>query len=90
MCLLSGWHLDGEANWTLRLCWCVCGVLLLQITSLRRVKDVVEEVTEGFECGLGCGDFLEWQEKDSIECYRVSEALPLLCGIGSDAALACL
>jgi translation initiation factor IF-2 len=46
---------------------------LLQISSLRRVKDNVEEVNEGLECGVGCEGFLEWQEKDSIECYQVSK-----------------
>jgi len=40
-----------------------------KLVSLRRVKDNVDEVSEGTECGLGCEDFLEWSAGDKIECY---------------------
>ncbi|GAX79512.1 hypothetical protein CEUSTIGMA_g6953.t1 [Chlamydomonas eustigma] len=40
-----------------------------KMTSLRRVKDNVYEVSEGSDCGLGCDDFLAWAEGDKIECY---------------------
>ena len=40
-----------------------------KVTSLRRIKDAVDEVTEGTECGLGA-DFPDWAEKDVIECYQ--------------------
>ncbi|GIL67209.1 hypothetical protein Vafri_20631 [Volvox africanus] len=40
-----------------------------KLSSLRRVKDVVEEVAAGLECGLGCDGFTEWAEGDTIECY---------------------
>ncbi|KAG2490006.1 hypothetical protein HYH03_011472 [Edaphochlamys debaryana] len=40
-----------------------------KLTSLRRVKDLVEEVSAGLECGVGCEGFTEWQEGDQIECY---------------------
>ena len=31
------------------------------VSSLRRIKDTVDEVTSGLECGLGSDGFLEWQ-----------------------------
>ncbi|KXZ43734.1 hypothetical protein GPECTOR_81g182 [Gonium pectorale] len=40
-----------------------------KLSSLRRVKDVVEEVPAGLECGLGADGFTEWQEGDVLECY---------------------
>jgi translation initiation factor IF-2 len=43
-----------------------------KLSSLRRVKDLVEEVKEGFECGVGCDDFLEWAVGDTLECFTVS------------------
>jgi len=42
-----------------------------KLSSLRRIKDNVEEVTEGLECGAGCEDFLEWQPGDLMECYQM-------------------
>lgn len=42
-----------------------------KLTSLRRIKDLVDEVKEGLECGVGCGDFLDWAVGDSLECYQV-------------------
>lgn len=42
-----------------------------KIISLRRVKDDVNEVNEGTECGLGVEDFLEWSEGDVLECFLV-------------------
>lgn len=40
-----------------------------KLTSLRRVKDNVEEVQSGLECGIGCDGFLDWQVDDMIDCY---------------------
>jgi translation initiation factor IF-2 len=42
-----------------------------KLISLRRVKDDVNEVSEGTECGLGVEDFLEWSEGDVLECFLV-------------------
>jgi len=42
-----------------------------KMISLRRLKDIVEEVSEGFECGIGCEDFPDWQPGDTIECYKL-------------------
>src|SRR5688572_15121297 len=40
------------------------------IESLRRFKDDVKEVREGFECGIGIENFNDIKVGDVIECYR--------------------
>ena len=40
------------------------------ITSLRRFKDDVREVREGFECGIGLSDFQDLKPGDLIETYE--------------------
>ncbi len=42
-----------------------------KLNSLRRVKDDVNEVSEGTECGLGCEDFLDWAEGDQLEFFLI-------------------
>ncbi len=44
-----------------------------RIGSLRRFKDDVREVAEGFECGIGLENFQDIQEGDVIETYEVRE-----------------
>jgi len=39
------------------------------IASLRRFKDDVREVREGFECGIGVENFNDIKVGDVIECY---------------------
>jgi translation initiation factor IF-2 len=41
------------------------------IVSLRRVKDAVEEVAAGLECGVGVEGFSDWKEGDIISCFRL-------------------
>ena len=41
------------------------------LTSLRRIKDKVEEVSAGLECGVGCDGYSEWLEGDLIEAFTV-------------------
>ena len=43
------------------------------IHSLRRFKDDVKEVREGFECGIGIENFNDVKVGDRIECYRTEE-----------------
>ena len=43
------------------------------IGSLRRFKDDVKEVREGFECGIGIENFNDIKVGDVIECYRKEE-----------------
>jgi translation initiation factor IF-2 len=43
------------------------------ITSLRRFKDDVREVREGFECGIGLSDFQDLKQGDLIETFEERE-----------------
>jgi translation initiation factor IF-2 len=43
------------------------------IQSLRRFKDDVREVREGFECGIGLSDFQDLKSGDVIETYEERE-----------------
>jgi translation initiation factor IF-2 len=43
------------------------------IGSLRRFKDDVNEVREGFECGIGVENFNDLKIGDVLECYRTEE-----------------
>jgi translation initiation factor IF-2 len=43
------------------------------ITSLKRFKDDVREVREGFECGIGLSDFQDLKQGDLIETYEDRE-----------------
>jgi translation initiation factor IF-2 len=40
------------------------------IGSLRRFKDDVKEVKDGFECGIGVENFNDVKVGDLFECYR--------------------
>jgi translation initiation factor IF-2 len=44
-----------------------------RIASLRRFKDDVGEVREGFECGIGLENYQDLKEGDVIEAYEVEE-----------------
>ncbi|BBL85852.1 translation initiation factor IF-2 (chromatophore) [Paulinella micropora] len=41
------------------------------LNSLRRNKDDIKEVATGFECGIGCDRFANWEEGDRIEVYKM-------------------
>ena len=45
------------------------------ISSLRRFKDDVKEVTAGFECGAGVEGFAEFKEGDILEFFRREKSL---------------
>ena len=44
-----------------------------KIGSLRRFKDDVAEVRDGYECGIGLTNFQDLKEGDLIEAYEVEE-----------------
>jgi translation initiation factor IF-2 len=44
-----------------------------RIGSLRRFKDDVREVAEGYECGIGIENFNDVKEGDVIEAYEIRE-----------------
>ena len=43
------------------------------LSSLKRFKDDVKEVREGFECGIGIENFNDIKVGDYIECYSIEE-----------------
>jgi translation initiation factor IF-2 len=51
-----------------------------EIGSLKRFKDDVKEVREGFECGIGVANFNDVKVGDVIECYTVEEVARTLAG----------
>jgi translation initiation factor IF-2 len=44
-----------------------------EIESLRRFKDDVKEVAEGYECGIGLKNFNDIKENDILEAYILEE-----------------
>jgi len=44
-----------------------------KIGSLKRFKDDVREVREGYECGIGIDGYNDLKVGDMIECYKVEE-----------------
>jgi len=44
-----------------------------EVESVRRMKDDVKEVKEGFECGIKLKNVTEIQEGDVIECFEIKE-----------------
>jgi len=58
------------------------GIVIYQgeISSLKRFKDDAKEVREGFECGIGIGNFNDIKVGDVIECYFVEEIARTLAG----------
>ena len=53
------------------------GVVIYEgkINSLKRFKDDVKEVSQGYECGLTIENFNDIKEGDHLECF-VMEAVP--------------
>ncbi len=49
-----------------------------KIGSLRRFKDDVREVVQGYECGIGIEGFSDIREGDVIETYIIEEHAPTL------------
>ncbi|MCB1184648.1 translation initiation factor IF-2 [bacterium] len=44
-----------------------------KVNSLKRFKDDVKEVLQGYECGIGLENFYDIQEGDVLECYEIEE-----------------
>ena len=44
-----------------------------QLDTLRREKDQVKEVREGYECGIKLGGFNDVKEADLLEAYKIEE-----------------
>ena len=43
------------------------------LKTLKRFKDEVKEVREGFECGMAFENYSDLQEKDMIECFELRQ-----------------
>ncbi|MDE2795382.1 MAG: translation initiation factor IF-2 [Gemmatimonadota bacterium] len=55
-----------------------------EIGSLKRFKDDAREVKEGFECGIGIGNFNDVKAGDIIETYQVQEVARTLASAERD------
>ena len=44
-----------------------------KLESLKRFKDDVKEVAEGYECGVAIQGYSDFKEKDQLECFEVRE-----------------
>ncbi len=53
-----------------------------EIGSLRRFKEDVREVKEGFECGIGIANFNDLKVGDVVEAYQVQEVARTLAATG--------
>jgi translation initiation factor IF-2 len=53
-----------------------------ELGSLKRYKDDVREVREGFECGLNVANFNDVKVGDTLECYQVEEVARTLTPAG--------
>jgi translation initiation factor IF-2 len=56
------------------------------LASLRRFKDDVREVREGFECGIGIENFNDLKIGDVIECYSKEQVARTLASSASSGA----
>jgi translation initiation factor IF-2 len=56
-----------------------------ELESLKRFKDDVREVREGFECGLNIRNFNDVKVGDFLECYRVEVVARTLAGAAAEA-----
>ncbi|NLG57057.1 MAG: translation initiation factor IF-2, partial [Clostridiales bacterium] len=44
-----------------------------KLSSLRRFKDDVREVAEGYECGIGLENYNDIKVGDVVECFTMEE-----------------
>jgi Translation initiation factor 2 (IF-2; GTPase) len=49
-----------------------------RISSLKRFKEDVKDVQQGYECGIGIDNFNDVKEGDVIESYEYEEVSPSL------------
>jgi len=43
------------------------------LKTLKRFKDEVKEVREGYECGMAFENYNDIKENDTIECFEIEE-----------------
>ena len=73
---------DGQMQRNVRARIIRNGILVYEgeISSLRRFKDDVKNVKEGFECGIGISNFNDVKVGDIIETYQIEEVARTLAG----------
>ena len=49
-----------------------------KLASLKRFKDDVREVAQGYECGIGVENYTDFKPGDIIEAYEIEETRPSL------------
>ena len=52
----------------------------IEITGLRRFKDDISEVKQGFECGIGLEKYQDVKVGDIIEAYQVEKVAGVMNG----------
>lgn len=57
-----------------------------EVDSLRRFKDDVKEVSQGYECGLTIRDYRDFREGDILEIYELEEVEATIAGAGAGEA----
>jgi translation initiation factor IF-2 len=48
-----------------------------RVSSLKRFKDDVKEVRQGFECGIGVSNFADVKVGDILECFSIEKTAAL-------------
>lgn len=71
----GGTVIDGEIRKSARVRLLRDSVVIFDgsLKALKRFKDDVKQVKEGFECGLSLENYDDIKEKDIIECYEIVE-----------------
>ena len=54
-----------------------------ELSTLKRFKDDVKEVREGYECGLGIANFNDIKVGDVVEAFKVEEVARTLAGVAA-------
>ncbi|TVR64384.1 MAG: translation initiation factor IF-2 [Gemmatimonadales bacterium] len=72
-----------DRGWTVRLIRDGQVVYTGKVESLKRFKDDVKQVREGFECGIGVENFNDLKVGDRIEFFQVEEIARTLAGSAS-------
>ena len=54
-----------------------------ELSTLKRFKDDVKEVREGYECGLGIANFNDLKIGDVVEAFRIEEVARTMAGVAA-------
>ncbi len=73
--IAGGYVLSGKVMRNSKIRLLRAGVIIHEgdLSSLKRFKDDVKEVANGYECGLGIAGFNDLKEGDIIEAYQIIE-----------------